>query len=49
MCKTLSTCIFFEERVHGPSSTINQDIFVQSTDKTQSNTEASRGVFAPLK
>ena len=52
MCKTLSTCIFFEERVHGPSSTINQDTFVQSTDKTQSNTEAPRGgggVFAPLK
>ena len=33
--KTLSTCTFFEESVPGPSSTINQDTFVQSINTTQ--------------
>ena len=52
MCKTLSTCTFFEESVPDPSSTIDYDTFVQSINTTQSNTdEALRVVcsLAPLK
>ena len=48
MWETLSTCIYFEESVPGPSTTINSDTFVQSINSSQSNTEAPRGVFAPL-
>ena len=47
MCRTLSTCTLFEESVPGPTSTINQDTFVQSINTTQSNTEAPRGSLLP--
>ena len=52
MCKTLSTCTFFEESVPGPSSTINSDTFVQSINQLIPPSQILRppggGVFAPL-
>ena len=35
MCKTPSTCAFFEESVPGPSTTINSDTFVQLINTNQ--------------